>query len=145
MPRALIFAGVAAVGNALFVYGQRRASNAANPFIFMTGAVIVCSFLFIIATTASRTQSEITYLSNNLPNVCLAGAGLFVTFVGFYFLYTQYGAVYYVVYAVISIITTSIIVGVFIFKEPFSPLQVGGLILALLSILMFSLGQTITE
>ena len=145
MPRALIFAGVAAVGNALFVYGQRRASIANNPFVFMASAVIVCSLCFAIMAVAFRTHQEIDYLSKNLLSIVISGVGFFVTFIGFYFLYSQYGAVYYVLYAVLSIITTSIGVGIFIFKEPFNAYQFGGLILATLSIVLFSFGQTLAK
>ena len=80
MPKALLFAGIAAIGNALFVYGQRRAAAANNPFIFSTGAVIVCSILFVAVTMIFRTKGEIDYLSNNSLSVLLSGVGFFVTF-----------------------------------------------------------------
>ena len=145
MPKALLFAGIAAIGNALFVYGQRRAATANNPFIFSTGAVIVCSILFVAVTMIFRTKGEIDYLSNNSRSVILSGVGFFITFIGFYLLYSQYGAVYYVVYAVLSIITTSVGVGIVIFREPFNPYQVGALVLAILAIVIFSYGQALAK
>ena len=33
--QVLIFAGIAALGNAVYVYGQRSALVSANPFLFM--------------------------------------------------------------------------------------------------------------
>ena len=48
-----------------------------------------------------------------------SGTGFFLTFIGFYFLYTKFGASYYLLYAVISIITTSILVGIIIFNTDF--------------------------
>ena len=111
----------------------------------MTSAVVVCLVLFVIATLAFLTRQELDYLSNNLMSIVISGAGFFVTFVGFHLLYSRYGAVYYVVYAVLSIITTSIGVGIFIFNEPFNYYQFGALILALLAIIMFTFGQTVAK
>lgn len=145
MTKALIFAGVAALGNALFVYGQRRASIASNPFVFMSSAVVVCSVFFVIATLAFLTRQELEYVSNNLMSIIISGVGFFITFVGFHLLYSRYGAVYYVVYAVMSIIATSIGVGIFIFNEPFNYYQFGALILAVMAVIMFSLGQTVAK
>lgn len=145
MPKALLFAGIAAIGNALFVYGQRRAATANNPFIFMTGAVLVCSILFVAVSMIFRTREEISYLSSNLPSVIISGFGFFITFIGFYLLYSQYGAVYYVVYAVLSIITTSVGVGILIFREPINLYQVGALVLAVLAIVLFSYGQALAK
>jgi len=145
MPKAILFAGIAAIGNALFVYGQRRAATANNPFIFMTGAVVICSILFVAFSMIFRSKQEFTYLSDNYQSVLLSGVGFFITFIGFYLLYSRYGAVYYVVYAVLSIITTSIGVGIVIFRESFNPYQVGALVLAILAIVLFSYGQALAK
>jgi len=48
----------------------------------------------------------------------LSGVGLFLTYPGFNLLYSRYGASQYVLYAVLSIITTTIIVGIWWLKEP---------------------------
>jgi drug/metabolite transporter (DMT)-like permease len=145
MPKALLFAGIAAIGNALFVYGQRKSTTATNPFIFMTGAVIVCSILFVTISTIFRNGEETGYLSSNLQSIITSGVGFFITFIGFYLLYSQFGALYYVVYAVLSIITTSLVVGVLIFKEPFNAYQSAALILAILAIALFSYGQALAK
>jgi drug/metabolite transporter (DMT)-like permease len=145
MPKALLFAGIAAIGNALFVYGQRKSTTATNPFIFMTGAVIVCSILFVTISAIFRNGEETSYLSSNLQSVITSGFGFLITFIGFYLLYSQFGAVYYVVYAVLSIITTSLIVGVLIFREPFNAYQASALILAILAIALFSYGQSLAK
>jgi drug/metabolite transporter (DMT)-like permease len=145
MPKALLFAGIAATGNALFVYGQRRANIANNPFIFTAGAVVVCSILFAAVAIVFRTEQDINYLSTNLPSIVASGVGFLITSIGFYLLYSQYGAVYYVVYAVLSMITTSIGVGIVIFREPFNQYQIGALILAVLAVVMFGYGQTLAQ
>ena len=66
-----------------------------------------------------------------------------LSIIGFYLLYSQFGAVYYVVYAVLSIISTSLVIGVLIFREPFNAYQAGALILAILAIALFSYGQAL--
>ena len=144
MSRALLFAALAALGNALFVYGQRRSSIAANSYSYLTGAMFISAICFALTSLVLRTQLEINLFSNTLLTIA-GGFGVFVTFVGFYLLYSQYGAVYYVVYAVLSIITTTIGVGVLIFRESFNQYQLVALILAILAIVMFSIGQTLAK
>jgi drug/metabolite transporter (DMT)-like permease len=145
MPKALLFAAFAACGNAVFVYGQRRAAVAANPFLFLLGAVLVCSTLFVGATLVFRTPGDPAYVTQNITSIVISGVGFFITFVGFYLLYSQFGAVYYIVYAIFSIITTSIGVGVLIYKEPFNSYQFGALILAVLAIVLFNYGRFVTR
>lgn len=120
MLKPLLLATFAAIGNALFVYGQRSAPPSENPFLFMAAAIFVCSSLFLAIALAFRSTGDIYYFNQNLIHIFLSGIGLFITFVGFYFLYSRYGANQYTLFAVISIITTSIGVGVLIFKEPFN-------------------------
>ena len=47
----------------------------------------------------------------------LSGVDLFLTYLGFNLLYSKYSAPNYIMHAVLSIITTSTIVGAVIFKE----------------------------
>ncbi len=144
MSKALLFAGLAALGNALFVFGQRRSSIANNSFSYLTSAVFIAAAFFALAAVALRTQQEIN-LTGNVFITIVGGVGLFITLIGFYFLYSQYGAVYYGIYAVLSIITTTIGVGVLIFRESFNQYQIVALILAILAIVMFSLGETLAK
>ncbi len=145
MFKALTFATLAAIGNALFVYGQRRANPTDNPFIFMAGAVTVCTLLFITVSLLFRDQQEIAYVSTNLSSIIISGIGFFVTFLGFYLLYSRFGASYYIIYAVLSIITTSVGVGVVIYKEVFNIYHLGALSLAILAIILFFYGNQIAS
>jgi len=43
---ALLFAAVAAVGNALFVFGQRKSAIVDHPFIFIIGSASVPGPIF---------------------------------------------------------------------------------------------------
>ena len=85
---------------------------------------------------------ELPYLQENVRFVIISGVGFFLTFVGFYLMYTQHGAASYIVYALLSILTTSIIVGLVIFREPFNKYHVISGCLAVGAILFYGLGQS---
>jgi drug/metabolite transporter (DMT)-like permease len=60
-------------------------------------------------------------------------------------LYSQYGASNYILYAVLSIITTSVIVGVVIFKETFNIYHWLALLSSIITIALFTLGNGIAK
>lgn len=144
MSKALLFAFLAALGNALFVYGQKKSSIGNNAFSYLAGAVFICAACFVVAALAMRTQQE-GNLSSNLITMMIGGVGIFMTLIGFYFLYSQYGAIYYVLYAVLSIITTTVGVGVFVFGESLNRYQIVALVLAISAIILFSFGKILEE
>lgn len=142
MFKALLFAGIAAVGNALFVYGQRGVSSA-SPFLFMLGACATSTLLFAVGALVSGGGGSIgEYMVANSKNILVCGVGFFVTFFGFFLLYTRFGASYYIVYAVLAIITTSIGVGVLVFREPFNAYHALALVFAILSIGLYGFGHS---
>ena len=142
MSHPLLFALLAAVGNAIYVYRQRGAVVPANPFLFVAGAVTVCLVLFVAASLVYRTPEDGQYISDNWGMIAIGGVGFFITFVGFFLLYSNFGASQYSLYAVLSILTTSIGVGVFVFREPVNMYQVAGTVLAILAIVLFTYGRT---
>ena len=107
----------------------------------MLGAVIVCTFFFFVSTLLFNTEKNIPYLLANWRYVLISGFGFFVTFFGFYLLYSGYGASTYIIYAVVSIITTSLGVGVFFFKEPFNIYHFLALIFSIVTITLYCYGQ----
>lgn len=116
----LFFSFIAALGNALFAAGQKKAVGFDNSFVFIAMAAIICVTLTLMTAPL---LGPINYLSSFKTNwlwALLSGIGLFLTYLGFNLLYTNYGASNYILYAVISIITTSIVVGVVLFKETFN-------------------------
>ncbi len=139
---ALILALTAAVGNALFAYGQIRAAASANLFLYITYTLVFCIFLFVIAMTFLPRSVPVDYLLENHWWIVGGGVGYFLTFTGFYFLYTQFGASYYALYAILSILTTSLVVGAFIRRESFNTYYGFGLITAALTIVLFAIGQS---
>jgi len=142
MLRPLAFALFAAIGNALFVWAQRGAEKSANPFLFTFAAVIACAILFLPAALLYRTPADGSYVAGEWFNIAAAGLGFFMTFVGFFLLYSTYGASSYVLYATLSILTTTFVVGVLIYKEPFNAYQAASLILALAAIALYTYGRS---
>jgi drug/metabolite transporter (DMT)-like permease len=141
MTKAILFATIAAVGNAVFVYGQTGADKTKNPFIFIVGAVAVCTALFLLPNLFFDLQKSFAYLHANRIQILISGVGFFITFLGFFLLYSGSGASTYMLYAVISILTTSVGVGVFLYHEPFNRWHLIAIILSIGAIACFSYGQ----
>lgn len=139
--QVFLFALFAAVGNALFVYGQRASQTAENPFFFLLATLSVCITLFAISAMLSKAPMEGAYLTANLKPILISGVGFYITFIGFYWLYTQHGAFGYTLYALLAILTTAIGVGLVIFREPFNKFHVISGLLAVAAILVFGIGQ----
>jgi len=133
---------MAACGNALFVYGQRAAGHSANPFLYMAGAVSTGLVLFVLAALAWQSDGNAAYLAANALSIGLGGAGFFVTFFGFYLLYSNFGASQYALYATLSILTTSLGVGVLIFREQLNAYQIVAMLVAVLSIALWTYGRS---
>jgi drug/metabolite transporter (DMT)-like permease len=139
--RAFLFAFIAAVGNAVFVYGQKKSIHTANPFIFLAFALSLCTILLVIASSFFQVPDIKNYLQQSWKAIAITSVGLFITYFGFYLLYSRFGASYYIIYAVTSIVTTSIIVGIIIFKETFNLYYVLSAIAAIATIVLFFMGQ----
>lgn len=139
--KALLFACVAAVGNAIFVFGQKKSISGSNPFIFLSLALLFCVVCLFISTLFFPLNNFKDYLATNWKAVVITGIGLFITYIGFYLLYSRFGASYYIIYAVLSIITTAIIVGVVVYREPFNIYYLFSVACAILTIVLFFLGQ----
>jgi len=140
--KVFYFALIAAIGNAMFVYGQRGSSTSDNSFFFLTVTLTVCTSLFLASTLISKGPTTLLYVQENLWYILISGLGFYITFVGFYWLYTQQGATSYIVYALLSILTTSIGVGLILFREPFNRFHVISGILAVAAIVTYGIGQS---
>ena len=140
--RPLLFALIAACGNALFVYGQRSAAVSANPFLFMAYAVTAGAVLFVVSTLLWQSPGNLDYAAANYPSFVISGVGFFVTFFGFYLLYSNFGASQYALYAVLSILTTSVGVGALVFREPLNTYQWVAIALAAVAIGLWTYGRS---
>lgn len=106
--------------SAMFAAGQKKATAFDNPFTFIALAAMVCVFLTVATAPLFGQPNYSSVAKENGWWAVLSGTGLFLTYLGFNLLYSKHGASSYILYAVLSIITTSIIVGVVMFKESFN-------------------------
>ena len=139
--KVFLFALLAAVGNGMFAYGQRGSSTSENPFLFMLVALCLCTSLFLLSALVNKAPIDLSYLIVNSRYIIISGVGFFLTFLGFYWMYSEHGALSYVIYAMLSILTTSLFVGVVLFNESFNVYHIVSAISAVIAILLFGYGQ----
>lgn len=140
----VFFATIAAIGNAMFALGQKKSSGVENGLLFV-GLSALIAFLLAIAFAPLVGAFDIGNTTRgNWKAVFLSGSGLFFTYLGFNLLYSRYGVSQYVLYAVISIITTTIVVGIWWLKEPVDTYQKIAIVLASIAVIMFSIGHSKT-
>ncbi|MBO2688336.1 EamA family transporter [Shewanella algae] len=139
----LAFALIAAFGNAMFAVGQKKAVVLDNTLLFVACSGAVCVLLTVLVAPVFGDSDYIEMLRQNSKWIILSGVGLFLTYLGFNLLYSNYGASNYILYAVISIITTSIFVGALIFKESLNIYHWVACLTAVITIILFSMGNLI--
>ena len=137
----LLFAMIAALGNAMFAAGQKKALIQESTFSFIVLAALVCVTLTSLAAPLLGPTHYERELRQNGWWAVLSGAGLFLTYLGFNLLYTHYGTSHYILYAVLSIITTSILVGVVLFRENFNVFHWLAFGCSILAVVLFSMGN----
>ncbi|MTI31782.1 EamA family transporter [Xanthovirga aplysinae] len=137
----LLFALIAAVGNAMYAAGQKKADISANNLAFIAISALIAALLALSVAPILGPPQYKAILKYNWFWTLLSGTGLLITFLGFNILYSRYGASHYVLYAVLSIITTAIIVGVIIFKENINLFHWMALGAAIIAIVLFSFGN----
>jgi drug/metabolite transporter (DMT)-like permease len=136
----LLFATIAAMGNALFAYGQKQSANFNNGLLFVgASALAACLMAFLASPAVGPVQ--IGALCRHWTMILASGLGLFLTYLGFNLLYSRFGVAPYVLYAVISILTTTVAVGIWVLKEPVNAFHKAAIIAAILAVVLFSLGQ----
>ena len=140
----IVFATIAAVGNAMFALGQKKSVGVENGLLFVgLSALVAVLFALLLAPLMGIFDVGNT-LKGNWKAILLSGLGLFFTYLGFNLLYSRYGASQYVLYAVLSIITTTIIVGVFWLKEPVNVYHKVAIAVSIIAVVLFSIGQSKT-
>jgi len=141
----LIYALIAAIGNAFFAFGQKKAT-VNNSLLFVGLSAIVCIILtFLFIPFFEKDIKTLQLIKTNWPWILISGVGLFLTYIGFNLLYGNFGASAYIFYAVLSIITTSVIVGIIIFKEKINIYHIISMILAIATIILFTYGNKIAK
>lgn len=138
----IAFATIAAIGNAMFALGQRKSAGVENGLLFVGLSAIVAVFCALAFAPLVGSIAIGRTLTGNGGAVLLSGAGLFLTYLGFNLLYSRFGASQYALYAVISIITTTIVVGIVWLQEPVNLYHKIAIALAVAAVICFSVGQS---
>jgi len=138
----ILYATIAAIGNALFALGQRKAAGVENGLLFVgLSALVAMSSALICAPLIGAVDVGLTVRAH-WKAILGSGLGLFLTYLGFNLLYTRFGASQYALYAVISILTTTIGVGILWLREPVTIYHKLAIALALAAVVLFSIGQS---
>jgi drug/metabolite transporter (DMT)-like permease len=138
----IVYATIAAIGNALFALGQRKAAGVENGLLFVGLSALVAMAGALACAPLMGAVEVGLMLKAHWKAVLGSGLGLFLTYLGFNLLYTRHGASQYVLYAVLSILTTTIGVGILWLKEPVTLYHKLAIALALAAVVLFSIGQS---
>ncbi len=138
----ILFATIAAVGNAIFAYGQKQSLGVGNGLLFTGAAAFIAFLLAFLASPIAGSFEPLTVLRTYWRAILISGSGLFLTYIGFYLLFSRFGASHYVLYAVLSIISTTVVVGVLILKEPFNFYHAIAVFLAVAAVIFYAIGQS---
>ncbi|MFA8449224.1 MAG: EamA family transporter [Bacteroidales bacterium] len=138
---AILFALVAAIGNGIYAWGVKKVEPSSNPFLFVSWVLLTSTIIsFIIAFSFDRNEYY-SYFITNKWWIIIAAVGFTITQIGFYLLFQNFGTSQYVLYAVFSILTTSIVVGIFIYHENFNLYHFFAIVTAIATIVLFVLGN----
>lgn len=132
----------AALANAVFATAQKKVTGVANPFYFLIFSSTVSLFIWLVFSCFFPPVSAWTYLRQNGLWIGVGGAGFALLSVCIYQLFSQYGASYYTLYAMLAILTTSILAGVLLFGERYNGYTLLSIGCAGLSIIFFYLSKT---
>lgn len=136
----ILFALIAAIGNGLFAYAQKKSAGVSNGLLYVGASALVACVLALLATPFVG-PVRFDDIRQNAGLVSLSGIGLFLTYLGFNLLYSRFGVSQYVLYAVISIITTTVVVGFFVLRESVNGYHLAAIVSALITVVLFSMGQ----
>jgi drug/metabolite transporter (DMT)-like permease len=114
---AFLLALTAAIGNALYAFGQKKAVPHENPFVFGVFSLIIGAVLLAVVSLFFNTEGIGNYFAENFKWFTISGLGYVLLNIGLFFLYRNFGASYYLLYAVLSIMTTSILLAIIVFHE----------------------------
>ncbi len=139
---AIFFAAVAAVGNAMFALAQRKSERVENWLLFVgVSALLAALCSFVSASLVGPFHLE-SMVKSHWRTMALSGVGLYLCYIGITFLYLHFGAAQYALYAVMAIITTTIMVGIFWLQEPVNIYQKIAIVLSIAAVVFFSVGQS---
>lgn len=138
----IIFAAIAAVGNTLFALGQKESTGMKNGLVFVVLSACVAVFVTLLFAPIAGAFNVGEAIRSDWKSIILSGVGLFLTYFGFNLLYSRYGVSCYVLYAVLSIVTTTILVGMIWLRKPVTVYHKVAIIMAVAAVIFFSIGQS---
>lgn len=138
----VVYAAIAAVGNAMFALGQRQSSGVTNGLLFVGLSACLAAALSIACAPWLGPFEAGALIRGQWRGLLLSGGGLFLTYAGFNLLYGRFGTAPYVVYAALAIITTTVGVGFLYLREPVNRYHVAAVLLAAAAIAVFAIGQS---
>ena len=139
---AFLFALLAAIGNALFALGQRRAASVQNGLVFVAVTALLTALLSFAAAPVFGSFGLGQMLRQDGKALLLAGVGSFLTFLGLNLLFSRFGVSPYVLYAMLAILTTTVVVGMIYLHEPVNAWKIGAVVMALVSVVLYSVGSS---
>jgi len=138
---AFSFAVFAALGNVFFVLGSRKAGSAPNPLAFTAGAMTVSLTLVAVGWLLFGPRGTVEFARRSGGWIALSGLGMFMTFLGFYLLYSRFGTSYYTLFVVTSMVLTTLVLSLWILREGINGYGIASVIAAMVSILFFGLSK----
>jgi drug/metabolite transporter (DMT)-like permease len=135
------FALIAALGNVLFVYGNRKVGHTTNPFFFTATVMAICLSLYLIGTLLFGMRGSGEFLRKNILWCSISGVGMFLTFLGFYLLYSRFDTSYYALFVVTSMLLTTLVLGVLVLHERINLYGGISIAAAVVSIVFFGLSK----
>lgn len=117
---AFLAAFLAAIGNAIFTYGNKTAHAEESPFGFVLLTFLISAAAMAALMVFQPPRDPIAFTKLNIGPALWAGIGTAITYVGFYILYSKYGASFYALYGMLAMLTTSIFLAIVILKERFN-------------------------
>jgi drug/metabolite transporter (DMT)-like permease len=135
------FALFAALGNVFFVLGSRKSGPSSNPLTFTAGAMAVSLTLFTVGWLLFGPRGSLEFARRSGGWIALSGLGMFMTFLGFYLLYSRFGTSYYTLFVMTSMILTTLVLSLWILREGINVYGVLSIIAATVSIAFFGLSK----
>ncbi|WP_432797015.1 EamA family transporter [Poriferisphaera sp. WC338] len=132
---------LAAVGNTLYVAGQKQAASVNNPIATNFFTLLVATACTGLAYPFFTRPETLPLIKQNANWILLSGFGLFIVYIGFNIMYTKFGPQIYPVYAVLSIVLVAFVLAVLIFHEPFNLYHAASIFFAALTVIFFAIAH----
>lgn len=138
---AFVIALLAAIGNAMVTYGQKKSGPFHNPYFYGGASLLLAGMIMIGIACFFKMEDWQQFIRMNFGWICMAASGLVILNIFLYLLFRWYGASYYTLYSVLAVLTTSILLSVAILKEPMNKWYWISILFAVLSIFFFMKGS----